>query len=192
MSGSVCNDGGSSECLNCRANFLPVFFTSKCRDKFVSEDTCCNNFSEVKDFLSLIVGLLGELPAEKSFSVVQFATEAQLVNGLSSVVRTLPVIDRLDYTGGRTNHADAIQMCQQVLPTWDDRKNFIMLITNGVPSEPGINPEGAAEAAARAAKADGTFIIPVFISPHSDWSALSFSTLFLIKLVSFSLFLCIT
>jgi len=48
-----------------------------------------------------------------------------------------------------------------------------MLITDGVSSEPN-DPEGYAEAAATAAKFDGTFIIPVFISPNNDWSALSF------------------
>lgn len=174
MSGSVCSDGMGSECNECRAAFLPIFFTSECRDKFVSEDTCCNNFANVKEFSSLMVDLLGEFPAEKSFSLVQFATDAQLVSGLSSTSQTLLVIDRLDYTGGFTNHAAAIQKCRGVLPTWDGRKNFIMLITDGVSSEPGLDPEGAAEAAASSAKRDGTFIIPIFISPRNDLSALAF------------------
>lgn len=43
-----------------------------------------------------------------------------------------------------------------------------------MPSEPDVNPEGAAETAARLVKNDETFIIPVFISPKNDWSALSF------------------
>ena len=46
-----------------------------------------------------------------------------------------------------------------------------MLITDGVSSEPGFDPEGEALAAARVAKTDGTFIIPVFISPDNDWNA---------------------
>mmetsp|Transcript_34836 Transcript_34836/g.61204 ORF Transcript_34836/g.61204 Transcript_34836/m.61204 type:complete len:917 (+) Transcript_34836:152-2902(+) len=174
MSGSVCNDGMGSECLECRSAFLPMFFTSECRDRFVSEDTCCNNFANVKEFSSLMVNLLGDFPAEKSFSVVQFATNARLVSGLSSTAQTLPVIGKLDYTGGLTNHASAIQMCQQTLSTFGSRKNFIMLITDGVSSEPEFDPEGAAETAAVSAKNDGTFIIPVFISPRNDWSALAF------------------
>eukprot|EP00579_Thalassiosira_antarctica_P032499 CAMPEP_0202001590 /NCGR_PEP_ID=MMETSP0905-20130828/7656_1 /ASSEMBLY_ACC=CAM_ASM_000554 /TAXON_ID=420261 /ORGANISM="Thalassiosira antarctica, Strain CCMP982" /LENGTH=916 /DNA_ID=CAMNT_0048558319 /DNA_START=165 /DNA_END=2915 /DNA_ORIENTATION=- len=174
MSGSVCNDGMGSECLECRSAFLPMFFTSECRDRFVSEDTCCNNFANVKEFSSLMVNLLGDFPAEKSFSVVQFATNARLVSGLSSTAQTLPVIGKLDYTGGLTNHASAIQMCQQTLSTFGSRKNFIMLITDGVSSEPEFDPEGAAEAAAVSAKNDGTFIIPVFISSSNDWSALAF------------------
>mmetsp|Transcript_30575 Transcript_30575/g.66107 ORF Transcript_30575/g.66107 Transcript_30575/m.66107 type:complete len:919 (-) Transcript_30575:141-2897(-) len=174
MSGSVCSGGTGSECNECRAAFLPIFFTSECRDKFVSEDTCCNNFANVKEFSSLMVDLLGDFPADKSFSLVQFATDAQLVSGLSSPAHTLPIIDRLDYTGGLTNHAAAIQKCQGVLPTWDGRKNFIMLVTDGVSSEPGFDPEGAAEAAASSAKRDGAFIIPIFISPRNDLSALAF------------------
>jgi len=174
MSGSVCNGGGGSECEECRASFLPIFFNSECRDKFVNEDTCCNNFANMKQFSSLMVDLLGDFPAEKSFSVVHFSTDARLANGLSSVAKTLRIIDRLDYTGGLTNHMAAIQMCQRNMPARKKRKNFIMLITDGVSSEPGIDPEGAAERAARAAKLDGTFIIPIFISTDNDRSALAF------------------
>lgn len=174
MSGSVCNAGIGAECLGCRAAFLPMFFESECRDSFVSEDTCCNNFANVKEFASLMVNLLDDFPAEKSFSVVQFATNAQLVSGLGSLEQTLPVIGQLDYTGGLTNHASAIQMCQQTLSPFDNRKNFIMLITDGVSSEPSFDPEGVAERAAINAKSQDTFIIPVFISGANDLSALSF------------------
>mmetsp|Transcript_4144 Transcript_4144/g.9394 ORF Transcript_4144/g.9394 Transcript_4144/m.9394 type:complete len:870 (-) Transcript_4144:132-2741(-) len=175
MSGSVCNGGAGAECVDCQATFIPIIsFVSECRDSFVSEDTCCNNFANVKEFSSLMVNLLGDLNTEKSFSIVQFATDAQLISGLASADQTVPVIDQLDYTGGLTNHASAIQICQQTLPSEDNRKKFIMLVTDGVSSEPGFDPEGAAEAAATSAKSDGTFIIPVFISPNNDWSALSF------------------
>jgi len=175
MSGSVCNDDTGSECTRCRAAFLPMFFDSECRDRSVSEDTCCENFGIVKEFSSLMVNSLGDFPAEKSFSVVQFATNAQLAGGLASAEQALTVIDRLDYTGGLTNHASAIQMCQGMLPSSGDRKNFIMLITDGISSEPFLDPEGEAENAATSAKSDGTFIIPIFISPYAnDWSALAF------------------
>lgn len=175
MSGSVCNDDTASECTGCRSAFLPMFFDSECRDSSVSEDTCCDNFSIVKEFSSLMVNSLGDFPAEKSFSVVQFATNAQLAGDLATAEQTLTVIDRLDYTGGLTNHANAIQMCQGTLPSSGDRKNFIMLITDGISSAPFLDPEGEAEKAATSAKSDGTFIIPIFISPYTnDWSELAF------------------
>jgi len=175
MSGSVCNGDTGSECTGCRAAFLPMFFDSECRDSSVNEDTCCDNFGIVQEFSSLMVNSLGDFPAEKSFSVVQFATNAQLAGELASAEQTLTVIDRLDYTGGLTNHASAIQMCQGTLPSSGDRKNFIMLITDGISSEPFWDPEGEAEEAATSAKSDGTFIIPIFISPYAnDWSALAF------------------
>ena len=181
MSGSVCNDGTNNECIDCQRSgptffgFGIPFFGTDCRDSFVSQDTCCSNFGTVKGFSSTMVNLLDDFPAEKTFSVVQFATNAQLVSSLASADQTIQVIDQLDYTGGLTNHASAIQACQQTLPSNDNsRKNFIMLITDGVSSEPGFDPEGEALAAARLAKSDGTFIIPVFISPYNDVSAFSF------------------
>ncbi|KAL3826917.1 hypothetical protein ACHAXA_005997 [Cyclostephanos tholiformis] len=176
MSGSVCNDGDGSDCLTCPGASLlsTIGLASECRDTSVSEDTCCTNFGKVKEFSSIMVNLLGNFPADKSFSVVQFATNAQLVRTLSSADDTISTIDRLEYTGGMTNHESAIQTCQQSLPSYDDRKNFIMLITDGLSSVPEFDPEGAAEAAATSAKSDGSFIIPVFISPDNDLSALEF------------------
>jgi len=53
-------------------------------------------------------------------------------------------------------------------------KNFIILITDGVSTEPERDPEDAAEAAATSAKNDGIFIIPVLISPRNDKNALAF------------------
>lgn len=176
MSGSVCNDGDGSDCVSCPgATFLSTIgFASECRDTSVSEDTCCTNFAKVKEFSSIMVNSLGNFPAEKLFSVVQFATDAQLVRALSSADDTVLTIDGLEYTGGMTNHESAIQTCQQTLPPFDDRKNFIMLITDGLSSVPEFDPESAAEAAATNAKSDGSFIIPVFISPDNDLSALEF------------------
>ena len=176
MSGSVCNDGDGSDCLSCPgASLLSVLFlASECRDTSVSEDTCCSNFAKVKEFASVMVNLLGNFPAEKSFSIVQFATDARLVRTLSSADDTALTIDGLEYTGGMTNHESAIQTCQQTLPSLDDRKKFIMLITDGLSSVPEFDPEGAAEAAATEAKSGGSFIIPVFISPDNDLSALEF------------------
>ncbi|KAL9182296.1 hypothetical protein ACHAXT_012948 [Thalassiosira profunda] len=177
MSGSVCNDGSGSECLSCRSSFLPIFFTSECRDTFVDEDTCCDNFGRVKDFSTLMVRLLGGFEGDKDFSVVQFATRAQLFQSLSSEEETVQTLGRLDYTGGMTNHGAAINLCQQTFPTdtSTSRQNFILLVTDGVSSEPSIDPEIYAEQEANEAKRSETKIIPVFISPTgNDWTALAF------------------
>lgn len=194
MSGSVCNGNSGSDCLNCRASLLesilPMFFSSGCRDTSVSEDTCCNNFANVKDFSALVIDSLGDIPVEKSFSVVQFATSAQLLSGRSSAAQTLAIIDELDYTGGLTNHAAAIAKCRDGLASppgpagvpgasalpWAprDRRDVLVLVTDGVPSEPAADPEGAAAAAARRAKEDGIVVVPVFIAPDNDRSALAF------------------
>ena len=123
-----------------------------------------------------MVNALGQLPGEQSFSIVQFATDAALVSGLASADDTMFTIDALSYSGGVTNHADAINTCQQTLSVspFPNRENFIMLITDGESSAPELDPEAAAEAAATNAKNAGTFIIPIFISPTNDWDTLTF------------------
>ena len=144
----------------------------------MSQDTCCVNFRNVEEFAGLAVDLLGDFPAAKSFSVVHFATKARTAGGLSSAAKARRTIDQLDYTGGRTNHAAAVRECQRSFSSGGAergaRKNFMLLITDGVSSEPRFDPAGAATAAATTAKADGTFIIPVFISQNNDWSAYRF------------------
>ena len=180
MSGSVCNNGSGSECIDCDQSFLDdiisIFTQTGCRDNGVDVRTCCSNFASVKQFSSLMVGALEELRADKSFSVVQFATNAQLVSNLNPVQETTRVIENLlVYTGGLTNHQAAINMCQGTFRSFPGRKNFILLVTDGVPSEPFADPEGAAEVAADAAKAEGTHIIPVFIAATgNDLQALEF------------------
>lgn len=90
---------------------------------------------------------------------------------------SLNVLEDLKYTGGLTNHGDAISVCQGVFdPT---KKNIIVLITDGVSSRPqmcpistpswtynggtGGGPADCGITAANDAKAAGTLIRPVFI-----------------------------
>lgn len=131
---------------------------------------------DVVDFSKNMVEVLGEFPADQSFSVVQFGTYAVLASGLSSMEQTLLSLDRLDYSGGATNHADAINLCQETLSSSQhpDRKKFIMLVTDGVPTIPEYNPQAAATDAADDAKDAGTFVIPVFISPTYDVDTIEF------------------
>ena len=169
MSGSVCNGGFfsfASDCLGC-----PIF---ECRSIFVDQDTCCNNFDTVKTLTQQIIRALSEFSAD--FSVVHFATDASIISLPQSANDALSTVNELIYTGGVTNHADAINSCQQALLSSQKSKskNFIMLITDGEPTAPENNPEAAATLAAAEAKKDGSFIIPVFISPTYDVNALSF------------------
>ncbi|KAL7432869.1 hypothetical protein ACHAXM_003291 [Skeletonema potamos] len=163
MSGSVCNGGffgmGSGDCVGC-----PLF---ECRNIFLDQDTCCNNFDTIKTFSQLIIRALAEFPAEKDFSIVQFASDASIVSRPQSANDALSTINQLSYTGGVTNHAEAIASCRQSLSSsqFPGRKNFIMLVTDGEPTAPENDPSGAATLAAAQAKNDGIFIIPIFISP---------------------------
>mmetsp|Transcript_15800 Transcript_15800/g.36401 ORF Transcript_15800/g.36401 Transcript_15800/m.36401 type:complete len:657 (+) Transcript_15800:52-2022(+) len=177
MSGSVCNGGNGSDCGECRADFLPLLFNSQCRDSGLSEDICCRNFERIQNFAKLIVGRLDEFDAKKSFSTVVFASTAKTVGSLGSTSQTIDVLNSLDYSGGTTNHRDAINRCRQTLNSGNpSRKKFILVVTDGVSTAPdGVDPESAAEEAAMQAQfLDDAFIIPVFISPFNDFDALSF------------------
>jgi len=173
MSGSVCNGGffglGSDDCVGC-----PIF---GCRSPnlFFDKDTCCNDFNTIKIFSQLIIEALAEFPAEKDFSIVQFATDASIVSLPQPANDALSTVNNLIYTGGITNHAAAISSCQQSLSSSQNpgRKNFMMLITDGEPTAP-ENAEAAANLAATQAKSDGILIIPIFISKMYDDVALSF------------------
>ena len=161
MSGSVCNRGFSSECLNCEPSFY-------CNTLGMNEDTCCSNFGDVVDFSKEMVTSFGELSVDHSFSIVQFSTDAQVVSELADADQTLKVIDSLKYSGGTTNQGDALRLCQQTLASssQQDRQNFIVMITDGEPTAPVLAPKFEAEAAAIEAKDAGTFIIPVLISTY--------------------------
>ena len=79
---------------------------------------------------------------------------------------SLNVLDNLRYTGGLTNHGDAISLCQGVFDP--GQKNIIVLITDGISTSPdpcpsGGGPEDCGITAANDAKAAGTLIRPVFI-----------------------------
>jgi von Willebrand factor type A domain len=165
MSGSVCNGGffgfgGTGDCVGC-----PLF---ECRNVFLDSDTCCDNFGTIKSFSQVMIrALAAEFPAEKGFSIVQFASDASIASLPQSANDALSTVSQLSYSGGVTNHAAAISFCRQSLSSsqYPDRKKFMMLITDGEPTAPEDDPEGAAISAASQAKNDGIFIIPIFISP---------------------------
>ena len=86
---------------------------------------------------------------------------------------SLNVLEGLKYTGGLTNHGDAISVCQGVFDP--KKKNIIILITDGVSSRPQTcpistpsydngGPGDCGIIAANTAKAAGTLIRPVFIT----------------------------
>ncbi|KAK1735220.1 vWA domain-containing protein [Skeletonema marinoi] len=180
MSGSICSN--ESGCIGCPSD--------TCRDEFVTQGTCCNNFAFVKGFASLMIQSLSNFPAEKTFSIVQFATEGQLISLMETNDEALSTIDQLYYTGGITNHAEAISECRRSLSaslafqqsaiatsdtTFVPPKNIMVLITDGKPTTPDDDPLGAAMKQARKAREENeVFIIPVFISPRYDSDALSF------------------
>jgi Mg-chelatase subunit ChlD len=119
----------------------------------------------VIEFSKLIISSLEMLPVTQSYSLVSFGNNATLDLDLASPEDMLVALDGLIYTGGKTNHADAISACHSSLlsSTERTRKNIMLLITDGYPSEPKDMPKESAEVAATEAKANGVFIIPIAI-----------------------------
>ncbi len=112
-----------------------------------------------------MINALNMVDIESSFSIVMFATDAEILSNLASADEALVSLDELTFTGGRTNHAAAINSCRTSLESsaQNDRKNILLLITDGSPSEPDGLSEFAAEMAAAEAKSGKIFIIPVMI-----------------------------
>ena len=120
------------------------------------------------EFAKALINALATISDEASFTIVPFATDAKLASAVgflsdeASAGLALASLDALTYTGGRTNHAKAINICRTSLED-EDRKKILLLITDGNPSEPANLPEIAASTAATDAKSEGIFIIPVMI-----------------------------
>lgn len=162
MSGSVCNNNSGNLCLDCG----PV---DKCNSGGQNLSVCCNNFVNILNFSKDLIALLGELPTEQDFSVVQFGTDVTIASTLESWRQVTKTINQLRYGGGKTNLVGAINSCQETLASSPpDRKNLMLVITDGAPSAPAANPAGVAAIAATNAKNQGTFIIPVFIEDPNN------------------------
>ena len=128
----------------------------------------------MKQFASGLVSEIGDPQngiENKQFSLVRFATDSSIEANLGSSQNALTAINNLDYTGGITNHGDAIISCQSTLvgslvPT------FILMVTDGVATtQTGLYdpPAGVAHgiASAEEVKQGGTNIETVFINPDS-------------------------
>lgn len=129
--------------------------------------SCCSNFANVKQLASVIVNSLGDLPGDKSFSIVEFASDGRVLSGLSSASQTLSTIGQMTYTGGLDDHPIGIRLCQQTLSLSPVANRIIVMITDGETGRPDGVTESSTAAAAAAAKYDGTHIISVQIPPDA-------------------------
>lgn len=159
MSGSVC---GGGQCAFCE----PL---STCNSLGINSQRCCNNFDNVLEFAKALVRQLGDLKTEQDFSLVHFATSATIASTLQNANQAIKTLHQVEYTGGSTNLGEGIKLCQQTLDSSAaGRKNLLLIITDGSPTMPQVNPVGEAKAAASAAKNKGTFVIPIFIEPTGE------------------------
>jgi len=173
LSGSLCNRGTGYKCEGCIPENI-------CNNDGVDLITCCGNFHNVKEFAKLLIFVFGSIPSEQSYSVVGFATNTSFVSNLASnYANAFSSLDSLAYTGGVTNHAAAISSCQQTLSNPDtvQRKNVIILITDGNPTEPEDTAKEDAMAAAIQVKEAGSILIPVMLTRTSiDNSTIDYMT----------------
>ena len=104
-----------------------------------------------------MISALAMISVESSFSIMPFATNAELVSDLALADEALDSLDALTFTGGRMNQAAAIDSCRTSLqsPREGDRKNFLFLIMDWSASEREGVPGLVAEAAVTEAKSKG-------------------------------------
>ena len=175
MSGSICNGPTDSQCIGCPDD-------GQCREPSIALNSCCSNFDNIKKLAIAIVNSFDELPTEKFYTLVHFASDAQLVIGLAFTGTTISNIEQLVYTGGMDNHAGAISACERSFDTsWyaaDTRRNAILLITDGLSDTFPTNGEHEANIVAAAAKGEGTVIVPVLVPPDApdDTAGIDFVT----------------
>ena len=177
MSGSVCNRGQPLNCYNCQQNYQCRDTTPDGNNWMYDESTCCNNFYEIVNFTSIMTTRLDELTTQQSMktSVVRFANTGVIESSLTSDVNvTLDKLDNMVYTGGYTHHEAAIHLCHATFPPDsignEEIKNFILLVTDGIPTlpSPTSNAQNAAINAASVIRDEGTLLLPVFISTSND------------------------
>ena len=174
MSGSVCSPDFNSPkmCSNC---------ASECLDEGYDKNTCCENFRVMQEFTANVLNELthsGNLGTpDKQFSIVTYSSTAETATTLTDADTALSVVNNLVYTGGLTNHEQAIVKCQETLPTGpEDPPAFILMLTDGVPTSYGTSgsyswwpnpPRTKALAAAEVAKAAGIRVETLHINPGS-------------------------
>lgn len=183
MSGSVCNSGQPLNCYGCQQNYQCRDTTPDGNDWLFDESTCCNNFYEIVNFASIMTSRLDELTTQQSMktSVVRFANTGVIESSLTSDVNvTLDKLDNMVYTGGYTHHEAAIHLCHATFPPDsigdEETKNFIVLVTDGIPTlpSPASNAQNAAINAASVIRDEGTLLLPVFISTSNDEDQLDY------------------
>ncbi|EJK67196.1 hypothetical protein THAOC_11803, partial [Thalassiosira oceanica] len=162
MSGSVCSKNSPTTCED---SCSP---SDECRDFTVDVDTCCENFRSIQDFTIDMVTALDSFNGDKSYSIVQFASSGSLVQSSGDKDSTIDSVNGLVYTGGFTNHAEAIGRCRNALSGTPDHNKYMILITDGVSTRPRPSPVDSAIASADLAKGDDINIIPVFITTTSS------------------------
>ena len=109
---------------------------------------------------------------------MSFGSTAQTVTTLTNADNALSAINNdLDYSGGLTNHEQALIKCKETLPTGpDDPPGFILMVTDGVPTTHGISggydlstlPRTKALDVANALKADGIRVETLHINPSAS------------------------
>ncbi|EJK53369.1 hypothetical protein THAOC_27211, partial [Thalassiosira oceanica] len=168
MSGSVCspNKNQPELCSSC---------PDQCKDSAVNDGTCCDEFRSIQDFTIDMVTALDSFDGQKSYSIVQFASSGSLVPSSGDKQSTIDSVNGLDYTGGFTNHAEAIDRCREALSSTSLGSNkYMLVITDAVSTRPSQDPVGSAIASADLAKGDDINIIPVFVMFPGQDSGLDF------------------
>ncbi|EJK77897.1 hypothetical protein THAOC_00239 [Thalassiosira oceanica] len=169
MSPSLSPSGGPSESIVPTA--LPS--SSPSCSKEVDFDICFGKLMSIQDFTIDMVTALDSFDEDKSYSIVQFASSGSLVQSSGDKNSTIDSVNSLVYTGGLTNHAEAIGRCRDALSGTPDRNKYMLLITDGKPNRPqptgptDPSPADAAIASADLAKGDDINIILVFIATNS-------------------------
>ena len=126
------------------------------------------DFDRQKNAVQSIVNGLPVSPTETRVALVDFGTNALMRLPLSGdPAQIAAALDATFQVQGETNHAAAFSLAGTVLDTYgrSGATGAVLLITDGSPNRPFVNPAGSAIAASQALRSSGYYVFGVGVGP---------------------------
>ncbi|KAL7559628.1 hypothetical protein ACA910_015313 [Epithemia clementina (nom. ined.)] len=170
MSGSICSP--PNDVQNCQTNSVSCI--EECHEAGFSQDLCCSNYEKERNFATKFISTMDSHGGSQRFAVVSFADAAHQEISLQEAYLANYKIDRLTYTGGKTNTGEAIKSCIDYLYDGFAEHKAIVILTDGLPTmsyQGNLDHMGYAREQANTAKMAGITIMPVAINTPSTTMA---------------------
>ena len=189
MSGSICSPENHAQ--TCR--YPSYSCVAACQQSGFSRELCCYNHEMEREFATKFISTMDSYGGTQRFSLVTFADDGHQVMSLQTADLANYDIDRLVYTGGKTNTGEAIKNCHDFLSNGHAPNKAMIILTDGKPTasyEGNEDHMGYARQEATSAKLAGITVMAVTVdTPHTDMDKirqLASSDNFIVEVVDFT------